>query len=90
MLKAPTPSNYSAKSAERNSTRLQAFFFRIKKAAEFSRMDEQGTLQLAVCHLDGRAATWFIRLESSEGRPTNVDKLPKMMFKEFVPSIEKS
>lgn len=90
MPKAPSPANYSGKSSEKNSTSIQAFFFRIRKAAEFSGMDKEGALALAVCHLDGRAATWFMRLEESGQRPADLDELRKQMIKEFVPSIEKS
>lgn len=88
--KAPTPAVYSGKSAERNSTSLRSFFFRITKAAKFSNLDDESTLSLAVCHLDGRAATWFMRTEASAKSPATFEELRKLMFKEFVPSIEKS
>lgn len=88
--KAPTPAVYSGKSTERNSTSLRAFFFRVEKAAQFSDMDDESTLAMTVCHLDGRAATWYMREENAGRNPESMDDLRKRMFKEFVPSIEKS
>lgn len=88
--KAPTLQSFSGKASEKNSTSLQAFFFRVRKAAQFASMDPVSTLTLAVCHLDGRAATWYMRLESQEQAPETIDQLKTLMIKEFIPSIEKS
>lgn len=88
--KAPTIQNFSGSSSEKNSTSIQAFFFRINKAAQFARLDEECTLALAICHLDGRAATWYMRLEQNENCPTSLGQLKNLMIEEFVPSTEKS
>lgn len=45
---------------------------------------------MAVCHLNSRAATWYIRMEATGDSPQNVQELRKLMFKKFVPSIQKS
>lgn len=45
---------------------------------------------MAVWHLDGRAAIWYMRVEATEDSVQNIDELRRLMFKEFVPSIEKS
>lgn len=88
--KAPTLHSYSGKSSEKNSTSLQAFFFRVNKAAKFANMDPISTLALAVSHLDGREATWYMRIESTDECPATIEELKQLMFKEFVPSIERS
>lgn len=53
-------------------------------------MDDQSVLLLAVCHIDSRAATWYMRLEINGNSPQNMEELGRLILKEFVPSIEKS
>lgn len=45
---------------------------------------------MEICHLDGRAATWYMRQENAGKEPGSMEELRKAMVAEFVPSIEKS
>lgn len=81
--------SYSGKSIEKSSMSLRAFFFPVTKATQFSNFHDESTLALAVFHLDGRAATWYIRQEEANRNPITMEELRRAKFRKFIPSIEK-
>lgn len=87
--KAPTPANYSGKSSKNNSTSVKASSSAWRRRQKFPPWTSK-ELATAMRYLDGRAATWFLRLEALGNHPTSVENLRKKMFNYFVRSMEKS
>lgn len=88
--KAPTPCVYAGTIPERTSMSIRSFFYRIEHTANFSNLDPQRTLELALCHLTDRASTWYMRVEREGTVIQDLNDLRSAMFKEFVPQTEKT
>lgn len=89
-IKAPPVPAYSGKKDEKSSVKVKGFIYNVRKVGALSNMDEAQLLTLAECHLQDNAASWMMRLEESDAKPTTLDQLQTMMVKEFVPSDERS
>lgn len=87
-VKASMPNSYGKAISERNNVSLRSLF-RLQKSREFSNTTGKNLLSLALCHLSGIAATWAMRPERDDNKPTLVEELRRVMFKQFVPSVEK-
>lgn len=47
-------------------------------------------VSLAMCHFQDRAASWMLRLEQNDEKPSNLEERKRKMIKQFVPTNEKA
>lgn len=74
-FKAPLPSVFYGKSSERNFVSVRSFFYRLQNSEIFGNMSEEKKLSLAFCHLEGKQASWIMRLELIDKKPTSLQGL---------------
>ncbi|PXF44159.1 hypothetical protein BWQ96_06086 [Gracilariopsis chorda] len=89
-IRAPPITMFAGKAEDRNSEKVKSFFYSIPKYGKLCNYSEHNMLDLAECYLQDRAASWMMRLENENRKPTSLEELQKTMVDEFVPANEKA
>lgn len=81
---------YSGRNEEKNSIILRAFFYNLRKVGKLCSFSDEKLLDIEEFRLQGKAATWMEMLEANDKKPSTIEELRTIMFKEFVPANEKN
>ena len=89
-FKAPPIIMFSGRGNYCAFIKVKGVIFSVRRVARLAGNQEEGSsLELAVCQLIEKAASWITRLEAENRMQNSIDDSYKAMMDEFIPANEK-